>query len=56
MHGNVALAFESVAPPEVSIGTIYRSALPFLALQAIGLAICILFPEIILWLPRLVYG
>ena len=31
-------------------------AVPFLFLQATGLTICILFPGIILWLPRLVYG
>jgi TRAP-type C4-dicarboxylate transport system permease large subunit len=30
--------------------------LPFLVIQAVGLAICVLFPEIILWFPRLVYG
>ena len=38
------------------MGIIFRSALPFLALQAVGLAICILFPQTILWLPKLVYG
>ncbi len=47
---------KSVAPPEITIGIIFRSAIPFLFLQATGLAVCILFPEIILWLPRLVYG
>jgi TRAP-type mannitol/chloroaromatic compound transport system permease large subunit len=35
---------------------IFKSALPFLALQVAGLAICTLFPEVITWLPRLVYG
>jgi TRAP-type mannitol/chloroaromatic compound transport system permease large subunit len=30
--------------------------LPFLILQAVGLAVCIIFPEIVLWLPRVVYG
>ncbi len=33
-----------------------RSTVPFLFLQAMGLAVCVVFPEIILWLPRLVYG
>ncbi len=54
--GYALFYLKSVAPPEITIGTIYRSAVPFLFLQATGLAVCILFPEIILWLPRLVYG
>ena len=54
--GYALFYLKSVAPPEITIGIIFRSAIPFLLLQAVGLAICILFPEIILWLPRLVYG
>jgi len=54
--GYALFYLKSVAPPEVSMATIFKSALPFLAIQAIGLACCILFPEIILWLPRLIYG
>ena len=46
---------KSVAPPEISMGIIFKSSLPFLAVQALGLFICILFPDIILWLPSLVY-
>ena len=45
-----------VAPASISTGTIFKSSLPFLALQTFGLAICILFPEVVLWLPRLAYG
>ena len=47
---------KSVAPPEVTMATIYRSSLPFIALQATGLALCIIFPEIALWLPRQIYS
>lgn len=54
--GYALFYLKSVAPPEVTMGQIYRSSLPFLALQALGLAICIIFPEVVLWLPRLVYG
>jgi TRAP-type mannitol/chloroaromatic compound transport system permease large subunit len=35
---------------------IFKSALPFLALQIIGLVLCMMFPGIITWLPNLVYG
>jgi tripartite ATP-independent transporter DctM subunit len=54
--GYALFYLKSVAPPEVTMGQIYRSSLPFLTLQAVGLTICIVFPEVILWLPRLVYG
>jgi tripartite ATP-independent transporter DctM subunit len=46
---------KSVAPPEVSMATIFRASVQFMALQAIGLAICVIFPQIILWLPGLIY-
>ncbi len=54
--GYALFYLKSVAPPDITMGIIFRSSLPFLCLQAIGLALVVLFPEIILWLPRLVYG
>jgi tripartite ATP-independent transporter DctM subunit len=42
---------KGVAPPGVTTQDIYRGVIPFVALQAAGLALCIAFPEIILWLP-----
>ena len=42
--------------PETLIGTIFVSAGSFMFLKAAGPAIRTLFPEIIPWLPRLVYG
>ncbi len=54
--GYALFYLKSVAPPEVTMGQIYRASLPFLCLQATGLAICIIFPEVVLWLPRQVYG
>ena len=42
---------KGVAPPEITMNDLYRSVLPFCVLQAIGLAIVIVFPEISLWLP-----
>ena len=54
--GYALFYLKSVAPPEITMAIIFRSAIPFLLLQATGLAVCVLFPEIILWLPRLVYG
>jgi tripartite ATP-independent transporter DctM subunit len=47
---------KSVAPKEISMAMIFRAAVPFLCLQALGLTLCIVFPKIILWLPSLVYS
>ena len=41
----------AVTPKEISMGQIYRACLPFIAVQALGLVLVILFPQIILWLP-----
>ncbi len=43
---------KGVAPPEVSIRDIYRGVLPFIAMQALTLALVFLYPQIALWLPR----
>jgi TRAP-type mannitol/chloroaromatic compound transport system permease large subunit len=47
---------KSVAPPQISMAMIFRAAIPFIGLQIVGLALCILFPDIILWLPRMLYA
>jgi len=54
--GYALFYLRGVAPAEIPMTDIFKSALPFLALQVAGLAICMLFPEVITWLPRLVYG
>jgi TRAP-type mannitol/chloroaromatic compound transport system permease large subunit len=35
------------------MGDIYRSVLPFMALEVLGLMLVILFPQLVLWLPNL---
>ncbi len=44
---------KAVAPPSVTMVDIYKSIVPFVILQALGLIIVIIFPEIALWLPKL---
>jgi tripartite ATP-independent transporter DctM subunit len=46
---------KSVAPPEISMATIFKASVQFMVLQAVGLSLCIAFPQIILWLPSQVY-
>jgi tripartite ATP-independent transporter DctM subunit len=47
---------KGAAPPEVATWDIYRGVVPFVLLQGFGVFICIVFPEIILWLPRVTLG
>jgi tripartite ATP-independent transporter DctM subunit len=44
---------KAVAPPDVTMLDLYRSVVPFIALQVIGMALCMIFPDIVLWLPNL---
>ncbi|WP_420349161.1 TRAP transporter large permease [Pelagibius sp.] len=43
---------KGVAPPEVKIQQIYKGIIPFVLLQLTGLGLVIAFPDIALWLPR----
>ncbi|REK40232.1 MAG: C4-dicarboxylate ABC transporter [Actinobacteria bacterium] len=45
---------QSVAPPEVSTADIHRGALPFMALQGVGLIIVMLVPATVTWLVQAV--
>lgn len=46
----------SVTPPEVTTGHIYRGIVPFVILQLIGLMIVIFYPSLATWLPKVVFG
>jgi tripartite ATP-independent transporter DctM subunit len=45
--------FKGIGHKDVSMADIYQAAFPFVPLMVIVLALCILFPEIPLWLPRM---
>ena len=47
---------KAMAPPEVTLGDIYRSITPFVLVMIVGLVIVMLFPGIALWLPNLYFG
>lgn len=51
--GYTLFYLKGVAPKGVTMGDIYRSIIPFVLLQALGLALCIIFPQIVLWLPNI---
>ena len=47
---------KGVCPPEVTVGDIYRGVVPFIILQLVGLAIFIIWPSLVTWLPAASYG
>lgn len=44
---------KGIAPPEISLSNIYRGVVPFLLLQILGAVLMAVFPEIILFAPRM---
>jgi len=47
---------KGVCPPEIKLTDIYKGVIPFIILQLMGLGALILYPEVALWLPSMVYG
>jgi len=45
---------KSIVPEEITMGDIYRSVVPFVALQILALMLIMIFPPLALWLPSLV--
>ncbi len=45
--------FKAVAPPEITMGNIYRAILPFVLVQLVAVALINIFPTIATWLPSL---
>ena len=45
-----------VAPPEVATKSIYKGVLPFVCIQLLMLLLLAVFPELVTWLPKQLYG
>ena len=43
---------KSVIPKDIKLTELYKAVLPFIGLQIIALVLCIIFPQIITWLPE----
>jgi tripartite ATP-independent transporter DctM subunit len=54
--GYALFYFKGVAPPEYTMGDVYKGIIPFVAIQIIGLTIMMFFPQIITWLPSVFFG
>lgn len=50
----VALFYlKGVTPPDIKLTDIYRASVPFIVLQLLAVALMILFPKVVLWLPNM---
>jgi tripartite ATP-independent transporter DctM subunit len=54
--GYCLMLIKGVVPPDISMADIYRSAIPFVIIQGFALALVMIFPELVLWLPRVMFG
>jgi TRAP-type mannitol/chloroaromatic compound transport system permease large subunit len=44
---------KGISPPEIKTTDIYWGVIPFVGLQILGLLLCIIFPDIITYIPSL---
>lgn len=54
--GYALFYIRGVTPDSITMAQIFKAALPFLALQAVGLFLVVVFPGLITWLPNEMYG
>ncbi|MBW2322491.1 MAG: TRAP transporter large permease subunit [Deltaproteobacteria bacterium] len=47
---------KGIVPPGITMGDIYRSIIPYTAVELTGLILIMIFPQIALWLPRILLG
>jgi TRAP-type mannitol/chloroaromatic compound transport system permease large subunit len=50
--GATLFYLRGTVPEGVTMSDIYRGMYPFIAIQVVGLLLCIWFPGIVLWLPK----
>ena len=51
--GATLFYMKGTAPPGVTMSDVYKGMYPFVVLQVVGLLLCIYYPSIVLWLPRI---
>ena len=50
--GATLFYMKGTVPPGVTMTDVYRGMYPFVALQVVGLILCVYYPGIVLWLPK----
>lgn len=43
---------KGIVPPDITMGDIYRSVIPYTLVESAGLALVMIFPQIAIWLPN----
>jgi tripartite ATP-independent transporter DctM subunit len=54
-YGFALFYLKAVAPPDVTMMDIYKSIAPFITIKFAVLVICMVFPDVITWLPNLLF-
>lgn len=55
-YGFALFYLKGIAPPGIGMGEIYKSVIPFVMINFTVLILCMIFPQIVLWLPTLILG
>ena len=57
-YGNIVtyLRMKGIAPPYVQLWTIFKGCFPFLGMVFITMFLVYVFPQLMFWLPNLIYG
>ncbi len=55
-YGFALFYLKGIAPPGVTMGEIYKSVTPFICIKLAVLILCMLVPELVLWLPNKLMG
>ena len=53
--GVLLFVMKGSAPPDTTMGDIIRAGFPFLLCDATAMLLCIALPELVLWLPDLMF-
>jgi tripartite ATP-independent transporter DctM subunit len=51
-----AYYLKGIAPPHVQLVQIFKGVMPYLAMVFLAMFLLYVFPDLVLWLPRLAYG
>ena len=54
--GTMLFMMRGIAPKGVTMSDIYRSVVPFVITQLVCLTLCIIFPSLVTWLPKVLFG
>ncbi|SIP89781.1 TRAP transporter large permease [Marinobacterium stanieri] len=55
-YGFALFYLKGIAPPGVTMGEIYKSVIPFICIKLAVLILCMMLPDLVLWLPNKLMG